>query len=149
MTNNDYFRSLLHLTGVGRDKDLLIEIFRLGDIEATNSKIRGWRASLDSDRASRMPDNVLDGFIQGMFTYRDIQAEKGVNVFNFGADKMARVTKHQVMQFLTNNVNSSVTPELLNEKFGVETKVVRTLGNGLKKVGLFLNGEQIGEITQP
>lgn len=83
MTNNDVFRTILHLIGVGRDKQLLIEIFRLGGIAATNSKVKGWRTSLDNARASHMPDVVLEGFFKGLFAYREQQAEKGINVFNF------------------------------------------------------------------
>jgi len=83
MTNNDYFRSLLHLTGVGRDKDLLIEIFRLGGVDATNSKIKGWRTALDNPRASKMPDHIPEGFIQGMFKFRDMELDKGNIIFNF------------------------------------------------------------------
>ena len=83
MRNNDVFRTLLHLTGVGRDKVLLIEIFRLGGITTTNSKIKGWRTSLDNVRASHMPDAVLEGFFKGLFEYREQQLEKGINVFNF------------------------------------------------------------------
>jgi len=85
MTNNDVFRSVLHLTGVGRNKVLLIEIFRLGGIVATDSKIKGWRTALDNPRASRMPDAVLEGFFKGLFEYRDQQASNGISVFNFNA----------------------------------------------------------------
>ncbi|MCE2571751.1 DUF1456 family protein [Motilimonas eburnea] len=84
MTNNDVFRSVLHLTGVSRNKALLIEIFALGGITATDSKIKGWRTALDHHRASHMPDFVLEGFFQGLFKYRDAQLEKGITVFNFG-----------------------------------------------------------------
>ena len=60
-----------------------IEIFRLGGITATDSKIKGWRTSLDNTRSSHMPDAVLEGFFKGMFEYRDAQSNRGVNVFNF------------------------------------------------------------------
>jgi uncharacterized protein YehS (DUF1456 family) len=83
MTNNDFFRNLLHLTGISKNKDLLIEIFKLGGIEATQSKIKGWRTELENPRASRMPDKVLEGFFRGLFEYRDIKMGCGVNVFNF------------------------------------------------------------------
>ncbi|WP_058532861.1 YehS family protein [Legionella saoudiensis] len=83
MTNNDFFRQMLHLTGVGKDKDLLIELFKLGGITATPSKIKGWRTDLDNPRASMMPDHVLQGFIQGLFEYRDIKMKEGLYVFNF------------------------------------------------------------------
>ncbi len=83
MTNNEVFKNLLHLTGCGRDKELLINIFELGGITATNSKIKGWRTMLDNDRASIMSDDVLRGFIKGMFEYRDTQKNKGIKVFNF------------------------------------------------------------------
>lgn len=83
MTNNDFFRNLLHLTGVSRDKELLIEIFKLGGIEATQSKIKGWRTVLDNPRASKMPDHVLQGFMDGLFAFRDDQMKNGITVFNF------------------------------------------------------------------
>lgn len=83
MTNNDVFRTILHLTGVGRNGELAEEIFRLGGIYVTQSKIKGWRTSLDNSRASHMPDSVLEAFFQGLFSYRDKQRDLGVNVFNF------------------------------------------------------------------
>lgn len=83
MTNNDVFRTVLHLTGVGQNKVLLIEIFRLGGVTATESKIKGWRTALENPRASHMPDAVLESFFKGLFEYRDQQIGKGVNVFNF------------------------------------------------------------------
>lgn len=83
MTNNDVFRKILHLTGVGRNKDLQIEIFKLGGVIATQSKIKGWRTSLDNPRASRMNDAVLEAFFDGLFKYRDQQMDKGINIFNF------------------------------------------------------------------
>jgi uncharacterized protein YehS (DUF1456 family) len=84
MTNNDVFKTVLHLTGAGRDKALLIEIFALGGINATQSKIKGWRTPLDNPRASHMPDTALEGFFKGLFEYREQQLKKGVIVFNFG-----------------------------------------------------------------
>ena len=86
MTNNDIFRRVLHLTGVGRNKQLLVEIFRLGGVHATNSKIKGWRTSLDNPRSSHMPDAVLDCFFSGMFEYRDKQTKEGINIFNFSGE---------------------------------------------------------------
>jgi hypothetical protein len=83
MTNNDVFSRVLHLTGLGRDRDLLVEIFRLGGIHATNSKTKGWRTAVDNPRASIMPDVALDGFFKGLFEYRDLQTEKGIVVYNF------------------------------------------------------------------
>lgn len=83
MTNNDVFKTVLHLTGVGRDKNLIEQIFKLGGVNATQSKIKGWRTSLDNDRASPMPDSVLKAFFKGMFDYRDMMASKNINVFNF------------------------------------------------------------------
>jgi len=43
MTNNDVFRTILHLTGVSQNQELAEEIFRLGGVYATQSKIKGWR----------------------------------------------------------------------------------------------------------
>lgn len=83
MKNNDIFRNLLHLTGIGRDKKLIEYIFKLGGIESSQSKIKGWRTMLDNKRASEMPDVALQGFFKGLFLYRDMCLEKGINVFNF------------------------------------------------------------------
>lgn len=83
MNNNKTFKTFLHLTGLARDRDLLIHIFKLGGITATNSKIKGWRTDIDNPRASHMPDEVLDGFFKGLFEYRDLMIEKDINVFTF------------------------------------------------------------------
>lgn len=83
MTNNDTFRTLLHLTGLGLDDDLLLYIFSLGGVQASKGKIRRWREKSESARASHMPDDVLKSFFQGLFSYRDMMASKGINVFNF------------------------------------------------------------------
>jgi len=83
MTNNDVFKKLLQLTGLSLKQELTIEIFELGGINATSSKIKGWRTSLDNPRSSRMPDFVLSGFINGLFVYRDLKQKEGVRVFNF------------------------------------------------------------------
>ena len=91
MTNNDFFLNLLHLTGVSRDKDLLIELFKLGGIEATQSKIKGWRTRMDNPRASLMPDYILAGFIQGLFQYRDQKLTQHIKVFNFLSDAQERI----------------------------------------------------------
>ena len=80
MTNNHIFNRLLHLTGCGRNPDLTIEIFDLGGISSSKSLIKGWRTTKGS-RATQMPDQVLDGFISGLFEYRDMQREKGINLF--------------------------------------------------------------------
>lgn len=83
MNNNEVFKNLLHLTGIGKEKHLIESIFLLGGIIATQSKIKGWRTSLDNPRASHMPDNVLKAFFTGLFEYRDLQNNRGVMVFNF------------------------------------------------------------------
>ncbi len=83
MNNNKTFKTILHLTGLTRDRELLIHIFKLGGITATNSKIKGWRTDIDNNRAAHMPDNVLSGFFSGLFAYRDLMSKKGINVFTF------------------------------------------------------------------
>jgi hypothetical protein len=80
MTNNHIFNRLLHLTGCSRHPELTIEIFKLGGIRASKSLIKGWRTTKGS-RATHMPDQVLDGFISGLFEYRDKQQEKGIDLF--------------------------------------------------------------------
>lgn len=82
MNNNDIFRKILHLTGLGVNLELAIHIFALGGINATKSKIKGWRTSLDNPRASPMPDSILDAFFNGFFEYRDDMIDEGINIFN-------------------------------------------------------------------
>ncbi len=84
MTNNEIFTKLFHLTGSGKSIELLIEIFNLGGIKATKGLIKGWRNTTNEIRAIRMKDEELEGFIQGLFKYRDMEAEKGVNLFYIG-----------------------------------------------------------------
>lgn len=87
ITNNEIFRTMLHLTGVKLDKELLIMIFKLGGITATDSLIRGWMAEPGyGDRATNMPSEVLRGFFQGLFKYRDLKRVEKIQVFNFGID---------------------------------------------------------------
>lgn len=82
MNNNDVFRTVLHLTGVGRNKQALIEIFMLGGIQATDSKVKGWRTEINNPRATKMPDHVLEAFFQGFFEYRDRKLDAGISIFN-------------------------------------------------------------------
>lgn len=83
MTNNDVFRKLVQVTGLSRDKDLMMQIFEMGGVQASQGKLRGWRTPIDDPKHSRMPDEVLEGFFNGLFEYRDMKAEQGVLVFNF------------------------------------------------------------------
>lgn len=83
MTNNETFKTLLHLTGLANEKALILEIFKMGGITASNSKIKGWRTNPDNPRSSHMPDDVLRGFFKGLFEYRDLKAAEGIFVFNF------------------------------------------------------------------
>jgi len=81
MTNNDVFRTILHLTGLGKNKKLVEHVFELGGVTVTQSKIKGWRTDLDNPRSSPMPDSMLQAFFDGFFEYRDDQLEKGINIF--------------------------------------------------------------------
>lgn len=83
MTNNEVFKRILNLTGCGIDKQNLIEIFRSGGVVATSSRIKRWRTQIDGKNNFHMSDEALDGFLNGLFKYRDEQEKKGVRVFNF------------------------------------------------------------------
>ena len=85
MTNNDLFSKMLHLTRLGKDRELLIEIFKLGgNFGVTRSKIDGWRRSIDHKRATVMTDLTIKQFFDGLFTYRDMmKKEHNIEVFNF------------------------------------------------------------------
>ena len=87
MTNNEVFKKMLHLTGCGRNKVLVLQLFALGgQPNVTNSLVRGWRADQGSSRGSDMPDWALRAFFDGLFFYRDSQSEQGVEVFCFPRD---------------------------------------------------------------
>jgi len=83
LTNNEIFKKLLHLTGLGKNKELIEEIFLIGKLQVSQSKIKAWRTDLSNPRSSQMPDLALEAFFKGMFEYRDQQAYAGKNVFNF------------------------------------------------------------------
>lgn len=83
MTNNEMFKLILQLTGVGKNKVLTERIFHLGGIDhVSQSKIKAWRTDIDNPRSSHMPDEVLRGFIKGFMVYRDQQEDNGIQVFN-------------------------------------------------------------------
>ncbi len=83
MTNNEIFKTFLHLTGLTHNKALIEEIFKLGGITVSRSKIKGWRTDIENPRASHMSDDVLRGFFKGLFIYRDDQSILSINLFNF------------------------------------------------------------------
>ncbi len=84
MTNNEVFTKLFYLTGSSKNIEILIEIFNLGGIKATKGAIKGWRNTTNENRSITMKDKELEAFIQGLFKYRDMKAEKGVNLFYIG-----------------------------------------------------------------
>lgn len=88
MTNNEVFAKLLHLTGLGKKREILYEIFRLGgNMNVTRSMIDGWRRPLDHKRATHMSDLTMKQFLDGLFAYRDMKkAEFGEDVFCFFED---------------------------------------------------------------
>lgn len=79
------FAMMLHLTGLGKEKNQLIEIFRMGgNLSVTRSMIDGWRRPLGHKRATVMNDLALKQFFDGLFAYRDLKKMKdGTHVFNF------------------------------------------------------------------
>lgn len=92
MTNNDVFKSIIQITGLSRDIDLMLEIFALGGITASQGKLRGWRTPVDNPRHSRMSDVVLEGFFIGLFEYRDLKADQGVMLFNFPSNTLEAIS---------------------------------------------------------
>ncbi|PVZ84176.1 hypothetical protein C9426_24010 [Serratia sp. S1B] len=84
MNNNEFFKTLLHLTGCSKNKTLILELFALGgEPEISHSQVRGWRADPTSRRGVAMPDWALKAFFAGLFEYRDDQSELGIEVFCF------------------------------------------------------------------
>lgn len=83
MNNNDTFNMLLHLTRLIYKEEKLKEIFALKGLNATRSRVHGWRLPLDNPRSSPMPDRIFDAFIDGLFEYRNLKREQGVDIFNF------------------------------------------------------------------
>lgn len=84
MTNNDFFAKALHLTGLGKEKALLIEIFHMGgSLSVTTSMIDGWRRPIGHKRATVMNELAMKQFFDGLFAYRDMKRLEGEEVFNF------------------------------------------------------------------
>lgn len=93
MNNNDIFKRILQLTGLSLKKELVVHIFALANIQTTELAIKSWRTPMSNQRANRLPDVVLSGFLDGLFKYRDIQSKNGLAVFQFddvGAQKCER-----------------------------------------------------------
>lgn len=64
---------MLKLLDIDLDKELLIELFRLGGMpDVTASKIKGWRTDLSNPRSTHMSDEALEAFVQGQFSYLDM-----------------------------------------------------------------------------
>jgi len=82
MTNNEIFKELLHLFSIERDDELIIEIFQLGGISVTRSKIRSWRITSNTSRYSYMRSQNLMHFLAGLRKYRDNQLTNNVKIFN-------------------------------------------------------------------
>ena len=83
MTNNDFFSELLKLTNLRQKPELVQEIFALSGYKVSQSKIRAFRIPISDPRASRMPDILMIGFIQGMFLYKNRMRQQGIEVFSF------------------------------------------------------------------
>lgn len=80
MTNNHVFKQLLFLSGLNKKKDLTLQIFKLGGVNASQSKIKAWRTELDNPRASHMSDGVLEGFITGLFEYKKLVNQNALSI---------------------------------------------------------------------
>ena len=74
---------MLLLNGLSLKKKLVAEIFALGEITTSPAAIKSWRTTEANTRANYMPDVVLNGFLDGLFKYRDIQAKNNMQVFAF------------------------------------------------------------------
>ena len=82
MTNNYHFKFLLQLTGLSTDFESTAKLFRRHGWEVTKSKVKGWRTSLNNDRASPMPDAALAAFQQALFDLRDEATEVNIALFD-------------------------------------------------------------------
>jgi len=88
MDNNTVFKKLILLTGLSFNKELMIQIFRLGGQDVSRSQIHGWRISdTNNHRYVKMYDDKLDAFLNGLFQYRDLKDAEGIDVFNFDNNK--------------------------------------------------------------
>lgn len=90
MTNNEIFNTFLHLTGLWKDTDKLNEIFKLGGFDETLTKSQISSLRSTKKDASIVYDDILECFIQGLFKYRDLKSQQGVQVFNFGIDFLSK-----------------------------------------------------------
>lgn len=82
MTNNDHFKFLLQLTGLTKDFEATAKLFRRQGWDVTKSKVKGWRTSLDNDRAGMMPDAALAAFQKALFDLRDEADAVNISLFD-------------------------------------------------------------------
>ena len=83
MTNNDFFRAFLHLTGLQRNPALVLALFAKGGQEISSSRLRSLRSLPDSTHFKAMHDSELNAFLDGLFKIRDYQLEMGEPIFRF------------------------------------------------------------------
>ena len=83
MTNNDFFKKILHLTGLINEKETVVSIFNeKGTYKVTKSLVKSFIISDKNNyRRNEMTDEALNQFINNLFCYRDELFEKGVNTF--------------------------------------------------------------------
>jgi hypothetical protein len=80
---NDCFRTVLHLTGLTKHADLVLALFTLGGLPISASRLRSLRSVPSNSSFKAMQPQELDAFFQGLFLYRDAQAQQGHQVFQF------------------------------------------------------------------
>lgn len=72
MPTNDVFHHILLLMRLHKDKDRLVELFRLGGLNVSKSKIKAWQTKSGAPNPDYrpMPREALDAFIDALHESR-------------------------------------------------------------------------------
>lgn len=90
---NDAYRFIHQLTGCGRDTENLKYIFKIGGLDVTDHKLKAWRLTPDHEEYQDMSFKQWKAFRDGLFAYRDDEANAGNQVFNFPGCSIEKIKK--------------------------------------------------------
>lgn len=69
MDNNLVFAKMLGVFGINKNNQKIVELLQSQGVNATLSKVKGWRSSPDKAQFRAMPDFALEAFFNAIKAY--------------------------------------------------------------------------------
>lgn len=69
MDNNLVFAKMLGIFGINKNNEKIAELLQSQGVNATTSKVKGWRSSPDKSQFRAMPDFALEAFFKAIQAY--------------------------------------------------------------------------------